>query len=325
VRRRTFIAGLGATAISSLEARADQTRFVGLLMPFSSGDTAGQDRVKVFLMGMRELGWVDGRNMRVDLRWATGSEDEIRKQAAELIALAPDVVIANGSAAVGPLLKVTRTVPIVFAIVPDPVGAGFVESLAKPGGNATGFLMFETSISGKWLELLKEIAPRVTRAAVLHDPMLTANAGQFALIQSAKPSLGVELTPIDVRDAGEIDRAVANFARAPSGGLIVTASASSVIHRDLIVGLAARYGLPAIYPARYFPDVGGLVSYGPDLLDQYRRAAGYADRILKGEKPAMLPVQAPTKYELVVNLKTAKALGLTPPATLLARADEVIE
>jgi putative ABC transport system substrate-binding protein len=220
---------------------------------------------------------------------------------------------------------VTRVVPIVFAIVPDPVGAGYVESLAKPGGNATGFLMFETSISGKWLELLKEIAPDVTRAAVLHDPTLIANAAQFHLIQSAMPSLGVELTPVDVRDAGEIERGIGDFARGSSGGLIVTASASSVIHRDLIVGLAARYRLAAVYPARYFPDVGGLVSYGPDLLDQYRRAAGYADRILKGEKPAELPVQAPTKYELVVNLKTAKALGLSPPPTLLARADEVIE
>lgn len=325
MKRRTFIEGLGATVFSSFAARADQARLVGLLMPFASGDTAGQDRVRVFLTAMQELGWVDGRNMRVDLRWATGSEDEIRKQATDLVALAPHVIIANGSAAVGPLLKVTRTVPIVFAIVPDPVGAGFVESLAKPGGNATGFLMFETSISGKWLELLKEIAPGVTRVAVLHDPVLTANAGQFALIQSAMPSFGVELTPVDVRDAAEIERALANFAQGPNGGLIVTASASSVIHRDLIVGLAARCGLPAIYPARYFPDVGGLVSYGPDLLDQFRRAAGYADRILKGEKPAVLPVQAPTKYELVVNLKTAMALGLKPPPTLLARADDVIE
>jgi putative ABC transport system substrate-binding protein len=263
--------------------------------------------------------------MRIDLRWAAGGADDIRRQAAELVAKAPDVIIANGSAGVGPLLKLTRTVPIVFAIVPDPVGAGFVESIAKPGGNATGFLMFETSISGKWLELLKEIAPGVTRVAVLHDPTLTANAGQLALIQSMMPSLAVELTPIDVRDSNEIERAIPDFASLPSGGLIVTASSSSVIHRDLIVRLAARHGLPAIYPARYFPDIGGLISYGPDLLDQYRRAAGYADRILKGEKPAVLPVQAPTKYELIVNLKTAKALGLSVPPTLLARADQVIE
>jgi putative ABC transport system substrate-binding protein len=305
--------------------RAEQTKLVGLLMPFAPGDTAGQDRVRTFLKAMQELGWVDGRNMRVDLRWATGNEDEIGKHAAELVAFAPDVIIANGSAAVGPLLKVTRTLPIVFAIVPDPVGAGYVESLARPGGSATGFLMFETSISGKWLELLKEIAPGVTRAAVLHDPMLTANAGQFALIQSTMPAVGVELTPVDIRDAGVIERALTDFARIPNGGVIVTASTSSVIHRDLIVGLAARLRLPAVYPARYFPDVGGLVSYGPDLLDQYRHAAGYADRILKGEKPAVLPVQAPTKYELVVNLRTAKALGLSIPSTLLARADEVIE
>jgi len=325
VKRRAFIAGIcAATAVPGV-ARAEQTKLVGLLIPFAPGDATGQDRVDAFLTGMRELGWVDGRNMRVDLRWANGGSDDIRKQAAELVASAPDVIIANGSAGVGPLLKVTRTVPIVFAIVPDPVGAGFVESLAKPGGNATGFLMFETSISGKWLEILKEIASGVTRAAVLHDPTLMANAAQFVLIQSKMPSLGVELTPIDVRDSNEIERAIADFARLPDGGLIVTASSSSVIHRDLIVRLAARHGLPAIYPARYFPDVGGLVSYGPDLLDQYRRAAGYADRILKGEKPAVLPVQAPTKYELVVNLKTAKALGLTVPPTLLARADEVIE
>jgi putative ABC transport system substrate-binding protein len=325
MRRRDLIAGLAAIAVLPPAAHAEPIKLVGLLMPFAPSDTAGQDRVRVFLAAMGQLGWVDGRNMRVDLRWATGSGDEIRKQAAKLVALAPDVVVANGSAAVGPLLKETRTVPVVFAIVPDPVGAGFVESLARPGGNATGFLMFETSISGKWLELLKEIAPEVTRAAVLHDPTLTANAGQFTLIQSAMPSLGVELTPIDVRNAGEIERAIADFAGMPKGGLIVTASASSVVHRDLIVGLAAKHRLPAIYPARYFPDVGGLVSYGPDLLDQYQRAAGYVDRILKGEKPAVLPVQAPTKYELVVNLKTAKALGLAPPATLLARADEVIE
>jgi putative ABC transport system substrate-binding protein len=325
MRRRDLIAGIVATVASTLAAHADQVRLVGLLMPFGAGDAAGQDRVRVFLTAMQVLGWVDGRNMRVDLRWASGSEDEIRKQAAGLVAQLPDVIIANGSAAVGPLLKVTNQVPIVFAIVPDPVGAGFVKSLANPGGNATGFLMFETSISGKWLELLKEIAPKVRRAAVLHDPVLTANAGQFALIQSALPSLGVELTPVDVRVAGEIERAIADFAKAPDGGLIVTASASSVIHRDLIVKLAAVHGLPAVYPARYFPDVGGLLSYGPDLLDQYRHAASYADRILKGEKPAVLPVQAPNKYELVINLKTANALGLRPPATLLARADEVIE
>jgi putative ABC transport system substrate-binding protein len=325
VKRRAFIAGVCAATALPFAALAEQAKLVGLLIPFAPGDATGQERVNAFLTGMQELGWVDGRNMRVDLRWATGGEDGIRKQAAELVALVPDVIIANGSAAVGPLLKLTRTVPIVFAIVPDPVGAGFVESIARPGGNATGFLMFETSISGKWLELLKELAPGMTRVAVLHDPTLMANAGQFALIQSKMPALGVELIPIDVRNAGEIERGITDFARLANGGMIVTASSSAVIHRDLIVGLAAKHRLPAIYPARYFPDVGGLLSYGPDLLDQYRRAAGYADRILKGEKPAVLPVQAPTKYELVFNLKTAKALGLTVPSTLLARADEVIE
>jgi putative ABC transport system substrate-binding protein len=325
MRRRDFIVGVGASIVPVPAARAAQARIVALLMPFAPGDTTGADRIRIFLTAMQALGWVDGRNMRIDLRWATGSEDEIRKQATELVRLKPDVIIANGSATVGPLLKITRSVPIVFAIVPDPVGAGFVDSLANPGGNATGFLMFETSISGKWLELLKEIAPGVRRAAVLHDPLLKANAGQFDLIQSALPSLGVELTPVDIRDAGGLERGIADFAKAPNGGLIITASSASVIHRDLIVGLAARHGLPAVYPARYFPDAGGLLSYGPDLLDQYRHAASYADRILKGEKPATLPVQAPNKYELIVNLKTAKALGLTPPGTLLARADEVIE
>ena len=271
------------------------------------------------------MGWTDGRNVRIDIRWGAGDADRIRKYAAELVALAPDVILATGSAAVGPLLQATRTVPIVFVHVADPVGAGFVESLARPGGNATGFTTFEYGMSGKWLELLKEIAPGVTRAAVLRDPAIAAGIGQFGAIQSVAPSLGVEVSPVDVRDAGEIERAVAAFARAPNGGLIVTASALAIVHRDLIITLAARHKLPAVYFARYFVTGGGLISYGPDLVDQYRRAAGYVDRILKGEKPADLPVQAPTKYELVINLKTAKALGLDVPPTLLARADEVIE
>jgi putative ABC transport system substrate-binding protein len=294
-------------------------------MPFAAGDVEGHARVAAFLQEMQQLGWTDGRNMRVEIRWATGNDDDIRKYAAELIALAPDVILANGSAGVGPLLEATRTVPIVFAIVPDPVGAGFVESLARPGGNATGFLMFEYGISAKWLELLKEIAPGVTRAAVIQDPTLSAGIGQLAAIQSATPLLGLELTPVDVRDSAEIERAVAIFAHTPNGGLIVTASALAVVHRELIVALAAQHRLPAVYPARYYAAAGGLISYGPDLLDQYRHAAGYVDRILKGEKPAVLPVQAPTKYELVINLRTAKVLGLTMPTALLSTADEVIE
>jgi putative tryptophan/tyrosine transport system substrate-binding protein len=322
--RRAFVAGLVAAALP-FTARAEATKVVGMLMPLAASDSAGQDRVKTFLAAMRERGWIDGRNMRLDLRWAPGGEEEVRKQAAELVALAPDVVITNGSAGVRPLLKVTRTVPIVFAVVADPVGAGFVKNLARPGGNATGFLTFETGISVKWLELLREIAPHVTRAAVLHDPTLTAIASQLASIRSTMPSVEIELTPVDSRNAGDIGRAVAQFAATENGGLIVTPSASSVIHRDFIVQLAAKHRLPAVYPARYFSDIGGLLSYGPDLLEQYRRAAGYVDRILKGEKPATLPVQAPTRYELVVNLKTAKALGLLVPPTLLARADVVIE
>jgi putative ABC transport system substrate-binding protein len=294
-------------------------------MPFAAGDVEGHARVAAFLQEMQQLGWTDGRNIRVEIRWATGNDDDILKYAAELIALAPDVILANGSAGVGPLLEATRTVPIVFAIVPDPVGAGFVESLARPGGNATGFLMFEYGISAKWLELLKEIAPGVTRAAVIQDPTLSAGIGQLAAIQSATPLLGLELTPVDVRDSAEIERAVAIFAHTPNGGLIVTASALAVVHRELIVALAAQHRLPAVYPARYYAAAGGLISYGPDLLDQYRHAAGYVDRILKGEKPAVLPVQAPTKYELVINLRTAKVLGLTMPTALLSTADEVIE
>jgi len=275
-------------------------------------------------MGLQQLGWTDGRNVQIDTRWAGGNANDIRRHAVELAGLSPEVILANGSAAVAPLLQATRAVPIVFVVVPDPVGAGFVESLARPGGNATGFTPFEYGIGVKWLELLKQIAPRVTRAAVLRDASLTSGTGQFAAIQAVAPSLGTEASPIGVSDAGEIERAVTAFARS-NGGLIVTGSALTAVHRDLIVTLAARHKLPAVYNGRFCVTGGGLISYGADLIDQYRRAAGYVDRILKGEKPADLPVQAPTKYELVINLKTAKALGLDVPDSVLARADEVIE
>ena len=300
-------------------------RRIGVLLPAAADDPEFQARVGAFLQGLAQLGWTIGRNVRIDTRWAAANAADIRRHAAELAALAPDVILAAGASTVGPLLQATRTVPIVFPIVVDPVGAGFVDSLARPGGNATGFMAFEYSLSGKWLELLKQIAPGVTRAAVLRDPAIAAGIGQFGAIQAVAPSLGVEVSPVNVRDAGEIERAVAAFARSPNGGLIVTASALANVHRDLIITLAARHKLPAVYFERYFVAAGGLISYGPDFVDQYRRAAGYVDRILKGEKPADLPVQAPTKYELVINLKTAKALGLDVPPSVLARADEVIE
>jgi ABC-type uncharacterized transport system substrate-binding protein len=301
-------------------------RRIGALNGGSSADDPdGQARLAAYLQQLQQLGWTDGRNVRIDYRWGLGDADNIRKYTAELVALAPDVIFAAGTAAVGPMLQATRTVPIVFALVTDPVGAGFVDSLSRPGGNATGFLMFEYSLSGKWLEVLKQIAPGVTRAAVIRDPAISAGTGQFGVIQSVAASLGVEVSPVNVRDAVEIERAIAAFARSPNGGLIVTASALSAVHRDLIIALSARHKLPAVYYERYFVGAGGLISYGPDFVDQYRRAAGYVDRILRGEKPADLPVQAPTKYVLTINLKTAKALGLEVPPTLLARADEVIE
>jgi ABC-type uncharacterized transport system substrate-binding protein len=330
MRRREFLGVLGGAAAAwPLAARAQQPggmRRIGVLMASAADDSENQARMAAFLQGLAQLGWTDGRNVRIDIRWATTNADDLRRHAAELAALAPDVLVAaSGTATVAPLLQATRAVPIVFVIVIDPVGAGFVTSLARPGGNATGFLMLEYGLSGKWLEVLKQIAPGVTRAAVVRDPAVASGIGQFAAVQAVAPSLGVELSPVDARDAPEIERAVTTFARSGNGGLIVTASAPATRHRDLIITLAARHRLPAVYPWRYFVTVGGLISYGPDSIDQYRQAAGYVDRILKGEKPADLPVQAPTKYELVINLKTAKALGLDLPATVLARADEVIE
>jgi putative ABC transport system substrate-binding protein len=329
MRRREFIALLGGMAALPLAARGQQgerMRRIGVLLPAAADDQAWQAWVGAFLQALGELGWTIGRNVRIDTRWAGANAAEIRRHAAELAALAPDIILAAGTSTVGPLLQATRTVPVVFPNVGDPVGAGFVESLARPGGNATGFLAFEYSLSGKWLELLKEITPGVTRAAVLRDPATPSGVGQFSVIQAVAPSLRVEVNPINMRrDAGEIERAIAAFAGSPNGGLIVTASALSLLHHNLIVTLAARHKLPAVYAYRNIVTAGGLISYGADYTDQYRRAAGYVDRILKGEKPADLPVQAPTKYELVINLKTAKALGLTIPPALLARADEVIE
>jgi len=296
-----------------------------VLLPATADDLEYQARVGAFLQGLALLGWTIGRNVRVDTRWATANAAEVRRQAAELAALAPDVILAHGNAALGAMLQATRTVPIVFPVAGDPVAAGYVDSLARPGGNATGFAQFEFNLSGKWLELLKEIAPGVTRVAVLRDTTLGSGTSQFAVIQAVAPSVRVEVSPVNVRDAGEIEQSVETFARSPNGGLVVTAGGAAQRHRDLIVTLAARHKLPAVYFDRSFVAVSGLISYGASMIDQYRRAAGYVDRILKGEKPADLPVQAPTKYELVINLKTARALGLDVPPMLLARADEVIE
>ena len=326
IARREFIVAFGAAAAWPLAAQAEQTgpmRRIGVLN--SAGAENAQAFYAAFLDGLQHLGWAEGRNVRIDVRWAAGDAARMRKYAAELVALAPDVILTSGSAGVGPLLEETRTVPIVFAIVPDPVGAGFVRSLSRPGGNATGFMMFEYGLSGKWLGLLKEIVPGVTRAAVLRDTSTAAGIGQFAIIQSVAPSVGVDVTPIDLRDAAEIEPAVTDFAQSANGGLILTASPLSAVHRDLIITLAARYKLPAVYDSRLYAGAGGLISYGPNFADQFRRAAGYVDLILKGAKPADLPVQAPTKYELIINLKTAKALGLAVPQSILARADEVIE
>jgi putative ABC transport system substrate-binding protein len=328
MRRREFITLLGGAAAWPLTARAQQERVrrIGVLMPSAADDPEYQARMTAFVQGLAQLGWIDGRNVRIDTRWGVADADRIRKYAAELLALAPDVILANSSAAVAPLLQATRAVPIVFTTVADPVGAGIVDSLARPGGSATGFLIWEYSIAGKWLELLKEIAPRVARVAVLRESGAATGPAQFAVIQAAAPSLGVEVRPVDTRDAGELERAITTaFAQGANGGLIVTGTPQALFHRGLIVALAARLRLPAVYFGRYFVTDGGLISYGPDFVDQFRRAAGYVDRILKGEKPADLPVQAPVKFELAINLKTAKALDLDLPPTVLARADEVIE
>ena len=300
-------------------------RRIGVLMSDAANDPEGQARVTVFVQALQQLGWTDGRNMRIDVRWGAVDADRYRKYAEELVALAPDVILATSSAALGTLQRATRTVPIVFAAVADPVGAGYVDSLARPGGNASGFALFEYGIAGKWLELLKQIAPALTRAAVMRDPTVSLGIGQWAVIQAMAPSTGVDLSLVNMRDASEIERDITAFARSSNGGLIVTASPLASQHRELIIRLAADLKVPAVYFERYFVTGGGLISYGPHMIDQYQRAASYVDRILKGEKPADLPVQAPTKYELAINLKTAKALGLTVPPTLLARADEVIE
>jgi putative ABC transport system substrate-binding protein len=328
MRRREFITALGgALAAWPLAARAQQpenVRRIGVLSGAARDNPDLQARLAAFQQVLQQLDWTDGRNVRIDYRWGAGSADNTRKYAVELVALAPDVILATGPT-VEQVLQATRTVPIVFVVTADPVGSGFVDSLSRPGGNATGFMLLEYSLSAKWLELLKLIAPAVTRAAVLRDPGNTSGVGQFAVIQSVAPSVGIEVSPVNVRDAGEVERAVKAFARSSNVGLIMTASPLTATHRDLVIMLAAQHKLPAVYYNRSFADAGGLISYGPNFIDQYRQAANYVDRILRGEKPADLPVQASTKYELVINLKTAKALGLEMPATVLARADEVIE
>jgi putative tryptophan/tyrosine transport system substrate-binding protein len=329
MKRREFISLLGGAAAAwPLAARAQQggrMRQIGVLHTSAADDTHGKARNAAFLQALAQLGWIEGRNVRIDIRWGAADAERIRRYVAEVVALAPDVILATGSTVVAPLLQTTRTVPIVFVLVPDPVGSGFVDSLARPGGNATGFMLFEYSTGGKYLELLKEVAPSVTRVAVLRDAAITSGIGQFGAIQAMAPSLRMEVSPVNVRDAGEIEHAVTTFGRSANGGLLVTGSPLTFLHRNLVIALAAQHKLPAVYFERVFVTDGGLLSYGPDFVDQYRLSAGYVDRILKGEKPGDLPVQAPTKYELVINLKTAKALGLEVPPTLLARADEVIE
>jgi len=329
MQRRQFIALIGgAVAAWPLTARAQQPermRRVGVLTNLAAGDPEDQARNAAFLQGLQLFGWTVGRNVQIDYRWGAGDRDRNRKYAAELVALAPDVILATGSPALDPLQQATRTVPIVFVQITDPVGAGYIESLARPGGNLTGFAIMEYAAGGKWLELLKEIAPNVNRVAVLRDFASTTGVGQYAAIQSVAPSLGVELRPVGVRDPAEIERTIDAFARDPNGGMIVTPSGLAIVHRKLIIALAAQYRLPAVYGQRFFVTEGGLMSYGHDTIDPYRGAASYVDRILKGEKPANLPVQTPTKFELMINLKTAKALGLSVPHSLLSRANELID
>jgi len=329
MRRREFIVLVGgAVAAWPLTAHAQQServRRIGVLMNLAENDPETQARRTAFLKALQELGWSEGRNLQIDYRWGVGDPDRHRKNAAELVALAPDVILAHGSSIMRPLLRVTRNVPIVFVSVADPVGSGFVNSLAHPGGNATGFALFEYSTSSKWLELLRQISPNVTRVAVLRDPDQPSGGGQLGAIQAVAASLKVDLIPMDIRDEHEIERAITAFARQPNGGLIVTAAALAQIYRSVIIAMAARVRLPAVYPGSYYAVDGGLLSYGPDPVDQYSHAAGYVDRILRGEKPSELPAQAPTKFELMINLTTARALGLSVPPSLLASADQVIE
>ncbi len=328
MKRRAFISGLGGAAAWPFVARAQQgerVRRIGVLFPVSEGDPEAQRRLAAFSKKLQQLGWTDGLNMQLETRWSTGDPSGTRTAAAELVAHTPDLILVQGGVGMQAMLETNRSVPVVFAIVPDPVGSGFVASLARPAGNATGFMMFEYNLVGKWGELLKRIAPNVTRAAILWDPTITVGVGQFAVIQSVAPSLGIEVSPINLSDAAEIERAIVAFAQLPNGGLILSASAKSAIYHHLIITLAERHKLPAVYHERFYAAAGGLISYGPNFVDQFRQAAEYVDRILKGERPADLPVQAPKKYELVVNLKTARALGLTVPSSLLAGADEVIE
>jgi putative ABC transport system substrate-binding protein len=327
MQRRQFIALLSGAVTWPLAARAQQyqrVRRIAVLNALAEDDPESAARRPAFEQALKALNWTNGSNLRIDYRWAAGDSERMRKFAAEIIALEPDVILTSGSIVVPLMMQATRTIPIVFVQVVDPVGSGFVKSMARPGGNVTGFTPLEYSLAGKWVELLKQIAPHVTRAAVIRDPTRGPGIGQFAVVQAVAPSLGMELSPINALDVSEMESEITEFARSPNGGLVVTVGGTAV-HRDLMIALAAKHRLPAVYPYRSFVSDGGLVSYGPDMVDQYRRAAGYVDRILKGEKPADLPVQAPTKYELVVSLKTAKALGLTVPDTLLARADEVIE
>jgi putative ABC transport system substrate-binding protein len=329
MKRREFIRLLGsAAAVWPVTARAQQRerlRRVAILVGTARDTPGARDRDTAFLEAFEQLGWTNGRNVQIEVRWSEGNDVKTRKYADELIALAPDVILATGSAGAAVMLKATQTIPIVFVVVPDPMGSGFVQSLSRPGRNATGFMAFEYNLSGKWLELLKEIAPNVTHAAVLWDPTFVAGIGQFAVIQAEAPSVGIEVSPIDLHEPNQIERAIATFAQSPNGGIILTASGIGAANVNLIIAAAARYKLPAIYNQRPFVVAGGLISYGPNYADQFRRAAGYVDRILRGEKPADLPVQAPNKYELAINLKTAKTLGLSVPQSLLARADEVIE
>ena len=329
MRRRKFIALIGGAAaawpVIALGQQGERVRRIGLLTNLSASDSEGHARDEAFITELRQLGWAEGTNLQIDRRSTDGDAGLALQFAQELVALAPDVILTTGSAGLVPLLQVTRTIPIVFTIVPDPVGAGFVDSLARPGGNATGFVQFEFGLSAKWLELLKEVAPDVTRVAVLREPGITAAIAQFAALQAVAPSLRIELVPLNFRDQADIERTVASFVRSPNDGMIVTSGPLAAVYRKTIIATAARHKLLAVYVSRFTALDGGLISYGPDFVDQYRRAASYVDRILKGEKPADLPVQAPTKYELVINLRTAKTLGIDLPSTLVARADEVIE